>query len=280
MNDAIYLDGDDFGGEARRLGTLLQPALTLKHAWPEFGASPVSPGRIIPQDDWRPVDYAEFFPTIHNQGSVGQCNAEATVNVVEGLRRMGGFEHHDLSPGDLYARINGGRDNGSLPENALMELMRNGVATTATSPHIWDGRRYPNAASERAENRILEANWCPTGSHVVSALLQGWLVNIGVWWYGRDPVDSDGWLRSVGSGGRGGHAICCVGLVERRGQWGVKIVNSWSAQWGRGGFGILPLVRVNEGCQVFQAWACRQPTRHPGKLPVPQFDTLPASIAV
>jgi hypothetical protein len=269
----IYFDGDDFGGEPRRLGTLEQPAASLKHEWVEFGSQGIAPGRLIPMDDWRPVDYSGYFPTIHNQGSVGQCNAEATINVVEGLRRMSGFKHSDLSPGDLYGRINGGLDNGSLPEHALAELMKNGVATTRESPHIWDGRRYPDAAAARTENRILEALWCPTGNHVASALQQGWLVDIGVWWYGSDPLDSDGWMQHAGSRGRGGHAICCVGLVNRRGQWGIKFVNSWSDRWGQRGLGVMPLSRAHEGCQVFQAWACRQPTRHPGRLPKPQFET-------
>lgn len=269
----------DDAGQSRKLGTLEQPAHTLTQAWPEFGENPaIDQGRIIPQDDWKPVDYSEYFPVIHNQGSVGQCSAEGTVNILEGIRRMSGFECPDLSPGDLYSRINRGQDNGSLPEEALLEMMRVGVATTATSPHVWDRRTYRDAADERTENRILEALWCPTVNHVVSALQQGWLVGIGIWWYQSDPLDADGWMRPIGGGGRGGHFICAMGVAQRRGEWGIKYVNSWSAKWGRNGFGIMPLSRAAEGCRVFQAWAARQGTRHPGRLPVPQFDTLPTNL--
>lgn len=134
--------------------------------------------------------------------------------------------------------------------------MANGIAAESDVPYL-EWRRELPATLPRVRFRILEAYWCPTFDHVASALQQGFLVDIGVWWYGNDPLDADGWLSDVGWRGRGGHALCGAELNERAGKWGVGLVNSWGNGWGLDGWGTLPEGRVAEGCKVFQAWACR-----------------------
>jgi len=241
-------------GEVRRLGTLV-PALRGPGPWPVFGT--VDAGRLIPRSQWRPVSLRSLFPRIKDQDGVGMCNCSATGNVVEGCRRLANLPAVPLSAGDLYRRVSGGVDRGSLLEDALREMMAAGMAPESAVPYLDWRHDTPTADQVRSKYRITEAAWCPTFDHVASALQQGFLVDIGVWWYGSDPLDADGWLRDAGSRGRGGHAICACELAERNGRWGVGIVNSWGPAWGRGGFGVLPEARVSEGCQAFQAWACR-----------------------
>ena len=49
------------------------------------------------------------------------------------MRKEQGLVGPLLSPADLYDRINGGRDQGSMLEDAMAELAKNGVGTVATS---------------------------------------------------------------------------------------------------------------------------------------------------
>lgn len=256
------------GGEIRRLGTL--PATTSRpiELNQEFGS--VGAATLIPRSQWKPVSFRSLFPRIKDQDGVGMCNCSATGNVVEGCRRMvGGVADVDLSAGDLYHRISGGTDRGSLPEEALKEMMLRGMAPVSAVQYLdWRGS-HPSVVNDRLKYRITEALWCPTFDHVASALQQGFLVDLGVWWYGRDPLNADGWLFNP-SGSRGGHAVCACELAEKNGNWGIGIVNSWTASWGQSGFGILPESRVSEGCQVFQAWACRGVIQESGTFPAPQ----------
>lgn len=257
------------GGEVRRLGTLPPAAAGPVERWPVFGT--VDAGRLIPRSQWKPVSLRHLFPQIRDQDGIGMCNCSATGNVVEGCRRLANLPAVPLSAGDLYRRVSGGVDRGSLLEDALRELMAAGIAPAATVPYLDWRRDVPAAAGERTKYRITEAVWCPTFDHVASALQQGFLVDIGVWWFGRDPVDAAGWLGESGGGGRGGHAVCACELAVRDGRWGVGFVNSWGPNWGRSGFGVLPERRVEEGCRVFQAWACRAVVVEEAVVPVLDF---------
>jgi hypothetical protein len=256
------------GGEVRRLGTMMPMTAVPDTLNDEFGT--VGPAVMIQRADWKPVSYKQFFPRIKDQDGIGQCNCSATGNVTEGCRRMaGGLSDVDLSAGDLYRRVSGGVDRGSLPEDALKELMKNGMAPTSAVPYLEWRKNNATADAERPKYKITEALWCPTFEHVASALQQGFLVDIGIWWYGSDPLDADGWLKPTGGRGRGGHAICCMELAKRGDQWGIGFVNSWGPQWGRAGFGIMPEQRAAEGCQVFTAWACRATLQESGNFPAP-----------
>lgn len=244
----------DHGGEERKLGCLEADGepRTLATVFGDVGEA-----KLIPRSQWQPVSMRHLFPRIKDQNGIGMCNCSATGNIVEGGRRLVNLSDVNLSGGDLYRRVAGGVDRGSLLEDALKEVMARGIALESDVPYLEWRRDNPAASVARQRFRILEAVWCPTFDHVASALQQGFLVDVGVWWYGNDPVDSDGWLENVGWRGRGGHAIAGVELAERNGKWGVGIVNSWGPNWGKGGFGVLPEGRVSDGCKVFQAWACR-----------------------
>lgn len=256
------------GGEARKLGTLVPSTSSPAKVSQVFGD--VGDVDMILRQNWKPVSYKIFFPRIKDQDGIGMCNASATGNVLEGCRRMASNAAGtdvDLSAGDLYHRICGGVDRGSLPEDALEEAMLRGMAPVADVGYMqWRGG---GVITNRPKYRITEAYWCPTFDHIASAVQQGFLIDIGIWWYSRDPLDSDGWLSVTGGGGRGGHAICGMELVERGGKWGLGFVNSWSFQWGLGGFGVMPEGRAAVGAGVFQAWACRATVMDSGNIPAP-----------
>jgi len=242
------------GIEVRRLGLMEQPEHTLKYAWPVMAGPDGSPDPI-PQADWKPVDLSPLVLSIEDQNGVGMCAASGTANTASISRAIAGLGYVKLSAGDLYNRVCGGTDRGSLPEDCLSELLNEGIAPVSVNPYLsWRSTRA--TAADRAPFKGLEAWRCPTASHVATALQMGFPVLIGYLHHDRDEVDRDGWLSNP-RGGAGGHAVCAVGLVQRNGQWGIKYENSWTAQWGVNGFGILPLARVEEGCRMFQAWALR-----------------------
>ena len=259
------------GGDVRKLCARPVEEDTRPTVGHVFAETPTT--RLIPRNEWQPVDLSHWLSPIKDQNGIGECNWSSTGNCMEGCRAMHGLPHYDLSAGDGYSWTNGGSDNGSLPEDALKRMLTDGVATVASVPyHNWRTKyNSPEIVAERKRFRFLEALWCPTFEHAASALQQGFFLDTAVWWYSRDPVDADGWLNDVGGGSRGGHAICGCGLVERNGRWGIKIANSWTRAWGKDGFGVLPEARCVAGTKVFRWWALREVVQESGELPVPKF---------
>jgi len=199
---------------------------------------------LIPESDWREVDWSHFVPEILNQDGIGACNAFAATSALRICRIMAGQPDVRLSPGHLYGRINGGRDQGSLLGDALEALMKEGVCTTDEVGELsWRKRDWPSGLEAiSARYKITEAFDAPTFSHLATAILMGFVVDYGIMVGNAFDTDASGWVAE--GGGRGGHAMCGVGLArrEKRGktQWGIVTVNSWGKQWGRDGLGIVP----------------------------------------
>lgn len=173
-----------------------------------------------------------FLPPTHDQDGVGQCNADATAAAVERERLRQGGEFEAISAPDLYDRINGGADRGSMLEDALEEATRKGLATVkaAGGNTIWHHGQVRASDAERAKNRVLEWKLLPTFLHVVSAVIKGRSIISGVMWYDNFTPDSSGWLPTSRRGRGGGHAIMGFKAAIKAGQLGV-----WHRQsWGRG----------------------------------------------
>lgn len=254
------------GGEVRRLGLLEQPLASLRASWPVHAGPDGTPSSIL-RDQWRAVDLSPLVRQINDQNGIGMCASAGTQNIVEISRQIQGLPYVPLSAGDLYRRVCGGSDRGSLPEDNLTELMNNGIAPVSEVPYL-EWRRTVSSA-DRQKYKGLEAWLCPTAAHVATAVQMGFPVLIGYWHYNNDPVDAEGWMVRPG-GGRGGHAVCVLGLVKRGDMWGFKFENTWTAQWGRSGYGILPESRMEAGCRDFQAWSIRVVSDEGGGFPAPQ----------
>lgn len=225
-------------GVERKLGcwprTLRPGAL-----YPVFGSRPSA--RVIPRDQWQEVDWSHFVDVVMDQDAQGACNAFASVQAVHVLRRMGGLPFVRLSAGNLYGRINGGRDAGSTLADAIRELETRGVCRAELVPELeWRPHRWPPGWQEDARRfRVIEAWDCPSFDHIASAIQLGFGVNIGILIGSNFTPGPDGWIPPR-SGRAGGHAMCAVGLARKGNTWGVKIVNSWGPRWGQRGFGIIP----------------------------------------
>jgi hypothetical protein len=174
---------------------------------------------------------------IKDQDGIGACNAFATVDTVETAYAINRIECPPLSTGYLYGNINGGRDQGSMLEDAIEWMQTHGTCKASTVGMLdWKKSQWPAGAAEEAKQyRVLEWWTCPTFEHVVSAILRGFAVNIGVMWGNSDNPDADGWLPDSVRGG-GGHSIMRCSVEHRGGIWGVGGKNSWSEKWGKKGW--------------------------------------------
>lgn len=268
-DDAFVAAFDQHTGK-RALGAILEKP-RLK--WAKFGESPKTP--LIPRDQWKPVNLGTFLPPVHDQDGIGQCASSSACTVVEACRAQAGLPYVYLSAGDLYSRVNGGRDQGSMPEDNLNELITNGVAPAANVPYIWNGRRATDAATVAARKpyRIDEAYLCDSFEAMASALQQGFFIQEAIWWYDGDRTDADGWLPARGSGGRGGHALAGYALVVRNGVWGIQTRNSWGTSWGKGGDCVIPESRFS--FEFGAVWACRSVYQTKSDFPAPKLARAP-----
>lgn len=234
-----------------------------KLKWAVYGTTPQTP--MIPRAQWKEVDLEAYLPPVKDQDGIGACNAFATITATEASREIAGLSYVKLSPGWLYGRINGGRDQGSTLEDGLAWMVEHGTCTSATVGDLsW--RSNPSKAAQEAKNyRVVEAYLCPTVDHMASALQQGFVIVEGLLWRDNFTPDKDGWLPSVGRGGAGGHALCGYGLTQRNGVWGIKTRNSWGVTWGNGGNCVIP-ESLFDG-QISGYWAIRSVTRTPEPFP-------------
>lgn len=248
-------------GSRRRLGNNSVGVRMFAKA-KTYGDIPETP--MIPRSQWKPVSMEQFLPPVHDQDGVGACNAFATITCAEACRNMQGLPYIPLSPGYLYGRINGGRDQGSMLEDALEWMMKTGTCTVETVGYL-DWKKNPVAAKTEAPRfKFLEAFWCPTFDHMGSALMSGFFIDEGLMWHDGFKPDSRGWIKGGGGGG-GGHALCGYGLDEDNGKWGVKTRNSWSESWGVNGNCILSEQLF--GRDIGGCWALRAITDEGGQVP-------------
>lgn len=238
----------DSEGVERFLGNIVPLPGHVYKAFPVYGDTADAP--MIPRSQWPDLiaklgdwkDYP-FLPPTHDQDGVGQCNADATTGMAESMRLKQGLPLVQLSAADLYDRINGGADNGSMLEDAMEEMLERGVGTLATCGAVWK-RGQPKASdAERKRFRFLEVFTCPTFDHFFSGLLCGFDGNTGIMWGTKDNVDGDGWLPASGDNA-GGHSMHSYMPVMRQGrggqQFGVATHNSWADRWGVKGKCVIP----------------------------------------
>lgn len=263
----------DDGTEPRKLGNLMphptDPTRT-KYAWTVYGTVPQAP--LVPREQWNDLVLDNDGPTdpnifyIHDQDGIGQCNCDATTAAAEDTRNIEGLEDVKLSAADLYARINGGADNGSLLEDAIKEMMNNGVGTAATSGLLWHRGMKLASPEERARFKVMEAFLCPTFDHCYSAVLSGFRMISGIAWYDNYNPDSSGWLPR-GRGNSGGHAIKGRKATRQGSRYGIWHDNSWG-NWGYNKTGAFVIPEDHYTKAIGGWWAIRAMTDEGGSAPI------------
>ncbi len=233
-------------GSTRKLGNIA-PTKGFDPSWSVFGSVPTH--KRIPRDQWDGLlaNYDSIgpdhphLPPVHDQDGVGQCNADDTTACMEYRRNVQGLPYQQLSAADLYSEINGGRDQGSLLEDAMAQVMGGGVGLASTSGTQWKNGNWKGkaGADERKRFRVLEAYLCPSFDDCYSAVLQGFALSTGIMWRDNYTPDKDGWL-PVGRGGAGGHAIFGYKPTKRGNEYGIWHQNSWGESYGLRGRFVIP----------------------------------------
>lgn len=221
-------------GSTRRLGNNM-PLGPMRYSFRVWGTVPDEP--VIPRADWPTICKAmgegpddPFKPPVHDQDGIGQCNADATTAAGERIRAIAGLPYVQLSAADLYDRINGGADNGSMLEDALQEMTTNGVGTAATCGTIWKRGMHKADAAERRRFVVLECCLCPSFDHVFSAVAKGRSLISGIMWGNADTPNKDGWLPERADQA-GGHAIHGFKPAMLGSKFGVWHQQSWGKGW-------------------------------------------------
>jgi hypothetical protein len=270
LNGAEHVD---HAGNRWKLGNL-EPS-RLRFGWTPYGSVPATP--VIPRAEWpdRIKAFAEgpdfpFLPPVHDQDGLGQCNPEAVAGSLESCRMEQGLPPVVLSAGDLYGRINSGRDKGSYLEDAMSEIMAHGVGSADSYGGTLWIRGKSATESERQRYRVIEAFICPTFDHLISAVISGFRVISGLMWCSNFTPDSAGWLPRPGQA-EGGHAVFgykpAMRTVGGQVQYGIWHQNSWRTSYGIGGRMILPEYVYNR--QLGGWWALRDVVDEGGVIPAP-----------
>lgn len=266
-------------GDERKFGNLTPQQNASDSDWTVYGDTPDTP--LIAQAKWD--DLIKGFdpmsplhpklPYVHDQNGIGQCNADAQTAAAEYIGLQMGLDFVQLSAADLYDRINGGADNGSLLERGMAEMLARGVGTAATCGTLWRRGMKNASAEERRQYMTTEAYLCPTFAHCMSAVLSGFALVSGIMWYDNFDTDAEGWLPLSGRGRPGGHAVFgykpTARMIGGRTVYGIWHQNSWTTRFGMGGRCVFASSLYSG--PVGGWWALRQMTDRGGDMPKPKF---------
>ena len=160
-----------------------------------------------------------------NQGALPYCAAFAASSFAESvLWRKRGY-HKDIDPVPLYKyakTVDGDPDgDGTTLNAALSALTGKGYFDgKVCKVKTFGGRRYGNAgALNDLKYSIFKYGVCEIGLDITTQ------------WY-----CPKGGVIQKGGDSLGGHAILACGWDEG----GILILNSWGANWGKGGFAYIP----------------------------------------
>lgn len=183
---------------------------------------------------------------IKDQGNIGRCVATALSSIVEYYNWNQNGDITEMSPGYIY----GNRENsehkgpGMVIRDALDVVAKYGDVPVydfpydVESPGIIDIYKNKGAhlQEEGRPHRISEYCRVNTVSAAKTAILSGVPLLMAMEWFEDMDVDDEGVLHTNYVRYAGGHCMFIYGWNE----FGWKVQNSWSEDWGINGCFILP----------------------------------------
>ncbi len=242
------------------------------------------------------VDLSSRMPPVGNQGSQGSCVAWAVAYAAKSYQERiehnwqydspmsGGSGQRVFSPAYVYNQINGGRDDGSVIDDAMQLAVQQGIAPWSAMPYTPnDFRRQPNSGARQQARNYKARSFKRIPGHNLNAvkaeLASGNPVVFGI------PVDDAFYsLRSgqvydrKGGQNYGGHAMTLVGYDDSKrspnGDVGAfKLINSWGTSWGERGYGWISYSmwrQLNPYVLVMYDIQESNPNPSPGPTPGPE----------
>lgn len=197
---------------------------------------------ILPRSEWVGLNRRSIFPPstwILDQDGIGSCVGNGSASALRKARFLAGQRDVELSPGCLYAQINGGSDNGAVISDALTALEQTGTcafATVGETPYFLP--QLPTGWKEEASRfRIGQAYHCQSFDEIGTALQCGFLVVYGIM-VGNDFEQFDANGIAGWTSGPGNHCMHADGMIQLPdGRWLLDNCNSWGSTWGPWGIG-------------------------------------------
>jgi hypothetical protein len=230
--DRTGLPMHDDGHQWRVLGAL---APVKAFALPNFGAS----FDVIPERDWIETsvdDWAQKIP-VWNQGQHGACVGHGSATAFTFAWLISGQAYHEFSPTSIYARINGGRDQGAQVGDGLLCLKKYGAALMSQfgEDKIWEQQLTADVRKTATRFRVVEAYKINDWTEMGTALMKGFMVVSGLAVGDNfSNLDRNG-VAPLPDRVTGGHCLAHYGLRQVGGTFVAKTRNSWGMSWGVGG---------------------------------------------
>ncbi len=237
------------------------------------------------------IDLSGNFPTPGDQGAQGSCVGWATAYALKSYQEkleIGwslNTAAHLFSPAYVYNQIVLGNDGGSYIPDALNLAVNQGIATLATMPYSdQDYWTQPSATAVSEASQYKAASWHRVNdtSQIKAALINRKPVVCGITVYSSFySLSGTGAVYNTASGqNEGGHAVTIVGYDDNKYGGAFKVINSWSPNWGDGGYFWLPYDFARDGIMseayVLEDAENSVPTdpQEPTE-PEPDYSTLP-----
>ncbi len=224
----------DDGFQFRALGAK-RPRQTFTHRTFE------SVFTVLPESEWREGSVMHWNVPIWDQGQYGSCGGHAAGTAFSYLWAMSGQSMHEFSPTSVYARCNGGRDEGCVVADTLTCLKNYGICFMS---EFGENKIYLSQMSVAAKKtalrfRVIEAYKISNWQQMGTALTRGMVVVSGIG-VGNNfsNLDRNG-VAPLPDRVIGGHALAQIGLRKVDGTWVATTQNSWGSRWGSNGFCYL-----------------------------------------
>ena len=172
---------------------------------------------------------------IKDQNGIGACNGYAGASVLERAFYLRGNGRIKLSGDGLYAAINGGRDQGSMLDDGMDWIQKNGIPPEDLVPrHEWRKNRIPAEAYEQGKRFLgFECYAADSEPELLTGLALGFVGVVATHVSGNySSLNGEG--ISQGGNGPGNHAVGVddAKYSTRSGQFLIDKFNSWSTRWG------------------------------------------------
>lgn len=210
------------------------------------------------------VDLSANFPEPGDQGAQGSCVGWAAAYALKSYQEVleigwtPNTVEHIFSPSYIYNQIKlGSCQDGSYINDALELIVDQGVSTLSTMPYDqYNCSTSPSiSARQEASNykglRTARVN----GTRGIKAALANRLpVIIGMKVYNQlyELNGPDSVYNTTSGENLGGHAVTIVGYDDSRYGGAFRVINSWSKNWGDGGYFWLPYAAAQD--VIVESW--------------------------
>ena len=239
MSDMQILEHE---GQSYKLGCLIPDVrpLTFKAYADSKTLMSRSAAIEVIQDKKRTPSRVRFAGVkwIWNQFDIGSCNGFAGAGALARSRVRRGLDYIKLSGESLYAQINGGKDQGSMLDDGMKALMKNGCAPAdlvASKTYLWS-KVSAEARAAMSRFKAFECYRVDTEDELLIGLASGFDGVIAVEANNQFmKVDADG--RVSPTDGNGNHAVGVDDVRIFNGEVEFDMFNSWDLRYGVGGRG-------------------------------------------